>query len=125
LKNLGLVYPDGRTPRLAPAYDIVGYAAYHACQGHALRIVPAALEPRRSAAQQAAGAKPALSPAMVRAFCAGLGIPEKPAAKAVADCVRTAAAQWPDLIARSALTARQRQNLLAHLQSHPMIRSLR
>lgn len=125
LKNLGLVYPDGRTPRLAPAYDIVGYAAYHACQGHPLRIVPAALEPRRSAAQQAAGAKPALSPAMVRAFCAGLGIPEKPAAKAVADCVRTAAAQWPDLIARSALTARQRQNLLAHLQSHPMIRSLR
>jgi len=123
LKNLGLVYPDGKTPRLAPAYDIVAYAAYHACQGHALRIVPPALEPRRGA--RAAGAKPALSPAMLRAFCASLRIPEKPAAKVVSDCVKAAHAQWPDLVEASALTARQQRNLLAHFRAHPMVKSLR
>src|SRR3546814_5994163 len=64
LKNLGLVYPDGKTPRLAPAYDIVGYAAYHACQGHALHIVPPTMQPRRRKGQDA-GAKPGLSPAKI------------------------------------------------------------
>ncbi|MBO1111022.1 type II toxin-antitoxin system HipA family toxin [Bordetella petrii] len=124
LKNMGLVYPDGRTPRLAPAYDIVGYAAYQACQGHALHIVPPAMQPRRRKGQDA-GAKPGLSPAMLRAFCAGLGIPEKPAARVVGDCVKAAHAQWPALIAASALTARQQQNLLTHLHAHPMVKSLR
>ena len=28
LKNWSLIYPDGRTPRLAPAYDLVGTIAY-------------------------------------------------------------------------------------------------
>ena len=28
LKNWSLIYPDGRTPRLAPAYDLVGTVAY-------------------------------------------------------------------------------------------------
>src|SRR3546814_4709163 len=123
LKNLGLVYPDGKTPQLAPAYDIVGYAAYQDCQGHALHILPDALQPRRSTRHE--GAKPGLSPAVLRGFCAGLGIPEKPAAKVVGDCVKAAHAQWPALIAASALTPRQRQNLLAHFQAHAMVTSLR
>jgi len=152
LKNLGLIYPDGKTPQFAPAYDIVAYSAYHPCQGHALRIMPEGMEPRRAArprqaaaARQAALAsapqvgdrvggaqfdapaitKPALSPAMVRAFCAHLGIPEKPAAKAIGDCVKAAHAQWPALIEQAALTDRQRRNLLAHFQAHPMVQSVR
>ena len=28
LKNWSLIYPDGRTPRLAPAYDLVGTVPY-------------------------------------------------------------------------------------------------
>lgn len=123
LKNLGLVYPDGRTPRLAPAYDIVAYAAYHGCQGHALRIVPPEREPRR--VSRAPGAKPMLSPAMLRAFCAPLRIPEKPAAKAVSDCVKAARAQWPGMIDASPLTVRQKQLLLAHFHAHAMVKSLR
>src|SRR5690606_35019623 len=131
LKNLGLIYPDGHTPELAPAYDIVAYAAYHPCQGHALRIMPPGMEPRRagrgrSAASRPAAAsagtersskdkafvKPALSPAVLRAFCAYLHIPEKPAARAVSNCVKAAHAQWPALIADATLTPRQKQNLL-------------
>jgi len=155
LKNIGLIYADGHTPQLAPAYDIVAYAAYHPCQGHALRIMPEGLEPRRpgrsgaraTASEKAqapafgthqptiggghvpsstkAALKPALSPAMLRAFCAHLRIPEKPAAKAVSDCVKAAHAQWPALIEQAKLTARQKQNLLAHFHAHPMVKSVR
>ena len=122
LKNLGVVYRDGATPQLAPAYDIVGYAAYYPCQGHALHIMPPDMLPRARAGQPG-GAKPGLSPAILRAFCAGLGIPEKPAARALADCVKAAHARWPDLIAHAQLTPRQRQNLLDHFLSHPMVKS--
>src|SRR5690606_35278908 len=123
LKNLGLVYPDGRTPVFAPAYDIVAYAAYHPCQGHGLRLLPAELEPRgarRGAAAKPSGrpvTKPGLSPSMLRAFCAHLGIPEKPAAKAVGDCVKAAQQKWPGLLRQATLTARQQENLLAHFGS--------
>ncbi|MVW80560.1 type II toxin-antitoxin system HipA family toxin [Bordetella sp. 02P26C-1] len=120
LKNLGLIYHDGITPTLAPAYDIVAYSAYHPCQGHALRILPPALAPRRNAT-----GKPSLSPAVLRAFCAQLRIPEKPAAKAVSDCVKAAHAQWPLMIEASTLTERQRKNLLTHFQAHPMVKSVR
>ncbi|MGI4848081.1 MAG: type II toxin-antitoxin system HipA family toxin, partial [Janthinobacterium lividum] len=40
MKNIGLFYPDGRTPEFSPAYDIVAYAAFHHSSGHALMIVP-------------------------------------------------------------------------------------
>lgn len=124
LKNLGVVYGDGETPQLAPAYDIVGYAAYYPCQGHALHIMPPDMLPRARAGQPG-GAKPGLSPAILRAFCASLGIPEKPAARAVADCVRAAGDRWPGLIGDSPLTPRQRQNLLDHFLAHPMVQSAR
>jgi serine/threonine-protein kinase HipA len=127
LKNMGVVYPDGRTPAFGPAYDIVAYSAYQKCQGHALRIMPRSLEPKRQpgAREDATpGAKPALSPMMVRAFCASLAIPEKPAAKAISNVVNAAHATWPALIAASGLTARQKENILAYFYSHPMIQSL-
>jgi len=127
LKNLGVVYPDGRTPRLGPAYDVVAYAAYQPCCGHALRILPAGLEPRRAEAgngRTGAGRKPSLTPAMLRAFCAQLGIPEKPAAKTIADCAKAALAEWPGMIQRASLTPRQRDNLLAHFHAQPLVQSL-
>lgn len=123
LKNMGLIYPDGRAPVLAPAYDIVAYAAYHPCVGHALRILPADLEPKRRASNPS-NAKARLSPAMLRAFCANLGIPEKPAAKVIADCVKAAYQRWPQHIESSGLTERQKKNLLAHFYAHPLVQSL-
>jgi serine/threonine-protein kinase HipA len=38
LKNWSLIYPDGRTPRLAPAYDLVGTVPYIADDGLALSL---------------------------------------------------------------------------------------
>ncbi|MES2887669.1 MAG: type II toxin-antitoxin system HipA family toxin, partial [Pseudomonadota bacterium] len=80
LKNIGLRYPDGRTPELSPAYDIVAYAAFGKRAGHALHILPPAMRAARPAA--ASPEKPRLSPSVVREFCADLGIAEKPAAAA-------------------------------------------
>jgi serine/threonine-protein kinase HipA len=132
LKNIGVIYPDGRTPRLPPAYDIVAYAAYSKRIGHALHILPpdagrAAAKPKMpaaAAAQAGQAAKPGLSPAVVREFCALLDIPEKPAAAAVRQAVAAAARRWPGMIQDSALTAAQKEKLLAHFLAHPLAVSL-
>ena len=119
LKNMGLVYPDGVAPRFAPAYDVVAYAAYSRHQGHALALLPAALAPPGGRLRQQQ-----LSPAVVRAFCAALRIPEKPAATAIREAVRAAIGQWRGLIEASALTTLQKSRLLAHFDAHPMVQSI-
>lgn len=122
LKNIGLRYLDGRAPELPPAYDIVAYAALNKNTGHALTILPPEAVPK--AKGHAVGEKQHLSPAILRAFCAALGLPEKPAAKAISDCVRAACERWPDMIAASGITERQKKRLLEHFHAHPMVASL-
>jgi serine/threonine-protein kinase HipA len=128
LKNVGVYYPDGVTPEFPPAYDIVGYAAYNRRVGHAMHILPPAemKKPRMSAAdaQQSKATKPGLSPAVVREFCARLGIPEKPAATVIKQCVAAAYEAWPAMIATSLLTDSQKQKLLTHFEAHSMVVSL-
>lgn len=129
LKNIGVIYRDGKTPSLSPAYDIVGYSAYHARDGHAMFIVPpAASQPKARIRANAAAVpnvgKPRLTPATLRAFCGPLGLLEKPAAAAIRKTVSLALAQWPALIAASMLTERQKARLLAHLMAHPAVASL-
>ncbi|MDB5894873.1 MAG: phosphatidylinositol kinase [Rhodoferax sp.] len=147
LKNLGLIYPDGATPALSPAYDIVGYSAFSKSTGHALRILPAEYDAEVQAAVRrrasvaggtaASGAsttaasaatspgagqnKPRLGPVVLRLFCHRLGIPEKPATAAVRRCVAAAVRSWPGLIAGSQLSEGQKARLLAHFMAHPWI----
>ncbi|ALM84913.1 type II toxin-antitoxin system HipA family toxin [Bordetella sp. N] len=137
LKNVGLRYPDGKTPQFPPAYDIVAYAAFNRNIGHGLMIVAPDLLPRRRDAQgtantTVAGGRPLakmqtkqqLSPALVRVFCGALGIPEKPAAKVISDCVRKAYRTWPAMIAAAGITSQQKKKLLDHFQAHPFVASL-
>jgi serine/threonine-protein kinase HipA len=127
LKNIGLRYPDGVTPELPPAYDIVGYAALSKRSGHALQIMPREMNPKPGKArgtESGMPAKPSLTPAVLRAFTAVLGIPEKPAQRVLRDCVKAAHEQWPAMIGKSLLTAQQKERLSAHFLSHPMIQSL-
>ncbi|APW38313.1 phosphatidylinositol kinase [Rhodoferax koreense] len=128
LKNIGLIYPDGVTPAVSPAYDIVGYSAFSKISGHALRILPAEFDAelqsaaaRRSAPAPAADGKPRLGPYVLRIFCDKLGIPEKPATAAVRHCVAAAARDWPALIAQSLLSEAQKARLLAHFKAHPWL----
>jgi serine/threonine-protein kinase HipA len=127
LKNIGLIYRDGQTAALSPAYDIVGYSAFSKISGHALHILPPALEAeaQQAAARRAGSAatpadnKPRLGPYVLRIFCEKLGIPEKPATAAVRRCVAAAAREWPALVAGSLLSEAQKARLLAHFQAHP------
>ncbi|CAN7645281.1 type II toxin-antitoxin system HipA family toxin [Pseudoduganella sp. LjRoot289] len=126
LKNIGLRYPDGRTPELPPAYDIVAYSAFNQNTGHALQIIPPGMAPHAGKKAEPGKPKPkqALSPALIRTFCAALQIPEKPAAKAISDCVRRAYETWPAMIAASWITQQQKQRLLQHFKAHPLVASL-
>lgn len=125
LKNIGLLYPDGVTPVLSPAYDIVGYAAFQKTTGHALQLLPKELFPARGRAEDGPAKKvQRLSPAVVRAFCDVLGIVEAPAVAAVRHAVRKAYETWPTLIQDSSLTRLQKERLLGWFAAHPMIESL-
>ena len=119
LKNIGVIYADGRTPSLSPAYDIVGYSAYHRRRGHALHLLPGVIQKPRMRA-----AKPGLSPLLLREFCSALGIPEKPAARVIQKAVQQAVKTWPSMIRQAGITDRQKANLLDHLAEHPMVASL-
>ncbi|TWG88854.1 serine/threonine-protein kinase HipA [Cupriavidus gilardii J11] len=123
LKNLGVIYRDGRTPTLSPAYDIVGYSAYQRRMGHALFIVPPEL--REPVAQGNARRKQSLTPAMLREFCGHLRLLEKPAAATIQRTVLAAVKTWPGMIAAAPLTDTQKANLLAHLEAHPLVISMR
>ncbi|CAN5485546.1 hypothetical protein BH09PSE5_BH09PSE5_37490 [soil metagenome] len=125
LKNIGLRYPDGRTPELPGAYDIVAYAAYQKRHGHALHLLPSALrETPRARASDVATSKPQLTPSVVRQFATSLRLVEKPLSTVIRKTVAQAVATWPALIAGSLLTEQQKRNLLGHFDSHPKVVSL-
>lgn len=107
LKNFSLLYADPRAPRLAPAYDIVAYAAYLGGRGHALKFVPGQV----SAA--------ALTPAVLRQLANAWDMPELPLRAAVQETVDRAMTQWPALLAQLPLAAAQREAIWAHAQGNP------
>lgn len=126
LKNLGVWYPDGRRPELPPAYDIVAHTVYAPVTGHGLRILPdeleAGLRPKDAGGQR--GRKLQLTPGVLRSFCNRLGIPERPAVKALGDCAKAAYERWPGMIEASVLTPLQKKKLREHFFRHHAIAGL-
>lgn len=123
IKNIGVLYLDGVSPTLSPAYDIVAYSAYNNRQGHGLYIIPPELLPPPPKDKPAP--KQRLSPTILRRFSENLGLPEKPLATVVMQTVQNAVKAWPQMIEESKLTARQKENLLAFFNSQPMVASAR
>jgi len=113
VKNFGVVYADGRTPSLSPAYDIVAYAAYLPGRGHALLFSRGGTRAAR------------LTPAVIREFCNEARFPETKATAVVREVVKAACEQWPALIEASALLPQQKQRLLEHFEGVPMVAGLR
>lgn len=111
LKNFGVVYPDGASPALSPAYDVVAYAAYLGGRGHALRFHPGAPE------------RAQITPALVRDLCNLVGLGEAKVRAVLADTVERARRLWPTMIADSALTAAQQSRLLAHFHQVPAVQA--
>jgi hypothetical protein len=83
----------------------------HSCRATALRI-------------SSASSASVCCPAIVRAFCAALRIPEKPALKTISDCIRKAYASWPGMIAAAGITRQQKEKLLAHFHSQQLVQSV-
>jgi serine/threonine-protein kinase HipA len=118
LKNFGVLYPDGRTPRLAPAYDIVAYAAMQGVEGHGLPLVPT---PPGSRAKPHG---PFFTPASVRAFCFAAGLHEPRVRRAVADTAKAARSAWPAMIEAAALPAAWTAKLSQRLHDHVLLQGL-
>lgn len=119
LKNIGLWYPDGRTPQLPPAYDIVAYAAVMGVKGRGgLRLFPSDDQRYASLNTEPIG------PAVVRAFCERLNLIEKPVSTALRQCAKKAFEQWPALIDGSAIEPEMKERLKTHFFTQPAIQSL-
>lgn len=114
LKNFCALYPDGRSPVLAPAFDIVAWSVYLEGHGSALALYRD---------ESAPGARPPtlVTPASLREFCERVGIPEKPAVAVIKDTVKLAANQWTALIAASPLRTVQKDRLQKRLNKHPYL----
>lgn len=123
VKNLGVIYRDGVTPELSPAYDIVGYSAYGKREGHGLFIVPPMLLPAPPAGKPVP--KQQLRPTLVRKFAELLELVEKPLQRVIRDTVRKAIDTWPEMIQDSLLTEKQKTNMLAYFESRALVLSAR
>lgn len=108
LKNFCLIYPDGTTPILSKAFDIVAWSVYWGGHGSALKLY------RSSERTKAA----LLSPSTIREFCARVGIAEKPCISVVKEAVSRAYAFWPNLIEQSSMLDIQKERLLKRLVTH-------
>jgi serine/threonine-protein kinase HipA len=126
LKNIGLIYLDGVTPELPPAYDMVAYSAYgFRPRGRALKLWPDAPVGPQASVQN--GGKNAssmpqthhrLTPRLVREFCHRLGLPERPAWNALKHCAERAAQHWPHMIEASGISAGMKENILRQMSDH-------
>lgn len=108
-KNYGVIYRDGVTPVLSPAYDIVAYAAYLPGKGHALRF-HAKSEPRSL-----------ISPVVVRELCNLTGLLEPLVKKTLAETVEKARNLWAPMIENSGMLDAQKKRLLDHIQNDPNV----
>jgi len=123
VKNIGVIYRDGVTPELSPAYDIVGYSAYGKREGHALFIVPPMLLPPTT--KDKPTPKQQLRPTLVRKFAELLELVEKPLQTVIKQTVLKAIKTWPEMIQDSLLTEKQKGRLLAYFESRPLVVSAR
>lgn len=114
IKNYGLIYRDGKTPELSPAYDVVAYAALMRGHGHALKFAPDTEK------------KPRVSPQLIRQLCNAVpSLPEPKVNAVIRETARLALDAWPGLIAESSLLDEQKRNLMEHFEATPVIASLR
>ena len=114
LKNFVLIYRDGKTPELSPAFDIVAWTVYYGGSGNALTLY------RKSDVHSNRAPGKTLSPASLRDFCNVLGIAEQPCVAVIRKTVKNALKSWPEMIEASQLNPGQREKLQLRLQTHPL-----
>lgn len=144
LKNVGVYFPDGRNPRLPPAYDIVAHHVYNGAVGHALYVLPEARQKELEQLQhrqigreftQANGRPPEarelpprlllLRPSTLKALAETVGLPYKLFQATANAVVAEAARRWPAAIDASPLTPTQKARMKAHLERQPAVQAIR
>ncbi len=108
LKNWSLIYPDGRTPRLAPAYDFVSTVRYIADDKLALSI-----------AKEKSADK--VNMALLERFARKAQVPTKlvlDTARETAEKMRTL---WPSFQKELPLDREARLKITAHMKSIPLL----
>lgn len=124
LKNIGLYYPDGVTPELPPAYDIVAHHVYTRVKGHALFILPAALQKSLLDARQrernanignpnykTTTANSILDPEVQSMLATYLGLPLRLVKGPIDRVCAAAKSTWPSAIEASEVTPDQKQKM--------------
>jgi serine/threonine-protein kinase HipA len=111
LKNWSVRYPDGRTPRLSPAYDLVGVTAYPAFRRDGLTLpLSGQADTRR------------LRRDHFRRFAGDIGIDEDRAADIVAETVDRLHATWQQVVAETPVPEFVTGHLEERLTSLPLLR---
>lgn len=130
LKNIGLYYPDGVTPELPPAYDMVALHVFNGAKGHALML---ASKPEQDALVKKEQSSPALAgahlpvlahPMAMQMYAQVTGIAEKRLAKEVGSVVEKALNLWPSLVVHSQVTDKQKVKMLRRFYTHPAVAAL-
>jgi serine/threonine-protein kinase HipA len=107
VKNWSLIYPDGRTPRLAPAYDLVGTVGYIPGDRLALSI-DGVTDFRR------------VDLALIERFAERAGLPVRLVVRAARETTAAVRDLWPSHEPLRALPAPVRSALDAHLVAVPL-----
>lgn len=110
-----LLYPDGQSPVLSQAFDIVAWAAYLPSKTHALAMYNNKSQSRTDENQSSATT---LSPASLRELCNRANISEKPCEALIKTTMATAQANWPQLIQKSGILLEQKRRLLHRLKEN-------
>ena len=111
LKNWSLIYPDGRTPLIAPAYDFVSTIAFLEDDEVALKFVRTKRFDRFS--------KDELARLADRA-----GLPQRPVLEVAKDTVEAFRAAWVDEQTNLPLSKKARDIIDAHLKKLPIVREM-
>lgn len=108
LKNWSLMYPDGRTPQLAPAYDFVSTVRYIADDRLALSIAK-----EKDVAQ--------LNLALLERFARKAQVPSKLVLDTARETAEKIATSWPVLQKELPLDQETRRRITAQMRSVPFL----
>jgi serine/threonine-protein kinase HipA len=110
LKNWSLIYPDGRTPRLAPAYDFVSTVRYIADDRLALSIA------KEKAPNQ-------LDWELLERFARKAHVPSKLVIDTALETTEKMMTLWPALQKELPLDRKTRLHVTDHMKSIPLLQS--
>jgi serine/threonine-protein kinase HipA len=108
LKNVSLYYPDGRTPRLSPAYDFVPTARYVPGDGFAIPIVRTK---RWDAIREAEFAE----------FADGAGLSRQQTIATVRETVSRMRSVWPSVRESAGFDDASRRLIESHMEHVPLL----